>query len=87
MLFLATTAIEQLVASAHFGRRVQEQLFGLFCAHAFPSDYLGLGRFAPFLASIFTPARMRLDQFRRYFYAFDVQQKQMLAFNDVLLGW
>lgn len=83
----SATPVEQLVASAKFTRHVQDQLFAVFLSHAFPSDYLNLDRFRLFIDKVFKQSGQSIgDRLKNYFYAFDIQQKQMLSFTDILLG-
>lgn len=83
----AATPVEQLVASAKFTRHVQDQLFAVFHSHAFPSDYLNLDRFRLFIDKVFKQSGQSVgDRVKNFFHAFDIQQKQMLSFTDILLG-
>lgn len=77
---------EQLISSAKFTRFVQEKLFSIYFEYTFPSDYLNLAKFMVFMGKILTLNDLKLNKLRNLFFSFDMNQKQMLSFNDVLLG-
>ena len=83
--------IEQLVLSAKFTNEIQDQLFSLFYTYAYPTEYLNLAKFKLFIqklikiqaldSNISTP-----NNYRNYFNSFDLFQKSILTYNDLLVA-
>ncbi len=85
------TPIEQLVLSAKFSRDIQDQLYALFYAYAYPCDYLNLAKFKLFIQKLLKIQALdtsinSINYFKNYFYSFDLFQKSILTYNDLLLG-
>ena len=85
------SAIEQLVFSAKFTRDIQDQLFALFYAYAYPTEYLNLAKFKLFIQKLVKIQALEASlqtatSYKNYFYAFDLYQKSVLNYNDLLLG-
>ncbi len=85
------SAVEQLVLSAKFTRDIQDQLFALFYSYAYPSEYMNLAKFKLFIQKLVKLQAIDVslqtnNSFRNYFYAFDLNHKSILTYNDLLLG-
>ena len=85
-------AAEQLLASAKFSRTVQEKIFKLFFNYSYPSEYLNIVRFRILFERLIAIQEENKINFGitskidNYFYVFDLHEKNLLNFNDFLLG-
>jgi hypothetical protein len=83
-----STSTEQLVASAKFTKPIQEKLFAIFFSYAFPSEYLSFAKFKILFEKILSANDMTIlpTKLKNYFFSFDLQFRQVLTFNELLLG-
>ena len=81
-----SNSVEQLISSAKFSRYVQENLFSIYFAYSFPSEYINLSKFMILMEKILRSNDLKSNKLKNYFFSFDLHQKQILTFNDVLLG-
>lgn len=82
------TPVENLITSAKFTRKLQEQLFALFFSHTYPSEYMSFAKFKILFEKIFkmSDIEVTLTKMKSYFFSFDLQQRQMLTYSDILQG-
>ncbi|CAF2583062.1 unnamed protein product [Rotaria sp. Silwood2] len=76
--------IEQLISSAKFNNKIQENVFKEFYSYTFPSEYMSLKSFTEAMDNKLSTTEK--TKIQAYFRAFDSQKNSYLTYLDYLVG-